>query len=209
MKWPLAGAVIGSVIVLMNYQPLPLAYTAILGVTGILLYDYWYSVLPKQQNKQLSEGAPLPKFLVHDVNGGKVSSRQWFGQPLLLMFIRGNWCPLCVAQVNELATSYQQLAKKDVRIVIVSAQPPVDTQQLAEKFSVPFEFYSDLGGKAAAQIGIQHEQGSPLGIVRYSADTVIPTVVICDAEGTIKYLDVAENYRDRPEPAVLFKQLGI
>lgn len=209
MKWPLLSAIAGSLMITTHFQLLPFVYAAGLGTVGIVLYDYWYSIMPSQQNQALAKGYPLPAFDVHDANGKPVSSQQWIGQPLLLLFIRGNWCPLCVAQVRELAADYQKLSSKGVRIVIVSAQPEQETRELAQKFSVPFEFYSDLGGKGAARIGIRHEQGAPLGMVQYSPDTVIPTVVICDAKGIVQYLDVADNYRDRPEPSRIFSELGV
>lgn len=209
MKLQIITALIGSLLVFSQFQPLAFVYAAIVGLVGILLYDNWYSLLPDTSKNILQEGSDLPPFEVLDEQGEKVSSQSWLGQPLLLLFIRGNWCPLCVAQVAELANHYQQLAEKNVRLIVISAQPVDETKDLARKFSVPFEYFSDPGGETAYLLGIQHEQGTPLGIVRYSPDTVIPTTLICDASGIIKYVDIAENYRDRPKPDTFLKELGI
>lgn len=209
MRWPLLCAIAGSALLLLDFSWLPLLYSALLGVIGILLYDHWNSVMPAVQNTSLQTDQVLPSFSVRSTTGSTVSSEMWRNQPLLLLFIRGNWCPLCVAQVKELADEYQRLAEKNVRLVIVSAQPLQETQQLAKKFSVPFEFYADPDASAARALGILHRGGTPLGLPGYEADTVIPTVVLCDDRGVIRFLDITGNYRDRPEPEQLFKTLGL
>lgn len=210
MTLPLLAAVAGTVIIaVVDFDRLPFFYTVGLGIIGILLYDFWYSILPAPQNDRLSVGHTLPVFEVRDVSGAPVSSQRWLGQPLLLLFIRGNWCPLCVAQVKELAAEYQRLASKGVRIVVVSTQTLKETRQLAEKFSVPFEFYADSQATAVSTLGIRHALGSPPGLPSDSADTSIPTLVVCNAAGIIEYVDISVNYRDRPQPEKIFRELGI
>src|SRR5436853_5616744 len=75
------------------------------GIGGTLLYVYWYSRFTVPADPVLREGAPLPTFTL--VEGGReVASRELLAKPALWIFYRGNWCPLCVAQVREICAQY-------------------------------------------------------------------------------------------------------
>jgi peroxiredoxin len=179
---------------------LPFLYALVLGLFGLLLYDYWYSDLRRQNQGDLALGAPLPAIELLNSGGGRENNEDWIGSPFLLMFIRGNWCPLCVAQVKEVAAQYQALEAQGVAIKIVTPQPEKDTRVLAERFNVPMQFYVDSDNAAAEALGIVHRDGVPAGMPGYGTDTVFPTVLMCDDHGAIIFSDQTNNYRDRPTP---------
>lgn len=180
---------------------------ALYGTIGLVLYDYWYTPV-KRDRSLLTEGAILPEFTVLNHDGQEESSHTWLGQPNLIMFIRGNWCPLCVAQVGEIAAQYQAIHAKGVIVRVISAQPEKQTRQLANKFDVPMQFYSDPEASAAATLNSKHVNGVPAGMLGYQADTVLPTVLITKADGVICYADLTDNYRDRPEPQLLMDKIN-
>ncbi len=199
----LAGALLGSALAAVELQPvLPVVYTLVLGLGGVLAYIFWYSMLDRGVNTVLQPGWELPEFELEDADGNAVASSSFRGRKLLMMFYRGNWCPLCVAQVRELAERYRELEKRGVNVVLISPQPHKNTRQLAEKFDVPMQFYVDRDNRAASILQIAHRGGIALGISGYGADTVYPTVIIADERGRIMYTDLTENYRLRPEPDV-------
>jgi len=206
----LSGAVLTVIAWLQNPQQgaLPL----ILGVTGVLgwsLYLFWYSRYGGREGTELRIGNPLPEFTLEDEAGREVNSRQFLGNPALLLFYRGNWCPLCMAQIKEIAAQYQQLADHGVQIVLISPQPHKHTQKLAQRFEVPFIYLVDAGNKVARQLKLLAKNGLPFGmqLLGYDSDTVMPTVVITDAEGKILFADLTDNYRVRPEPETFMRVL--
>jgi hypothetical protein len=42
---------------------------------------------------------------------------------------------------------------------------------------------------------------------RWGSDTVLPTVIIADADGRILYSDQTDNYRVRPDPEIFLRVL--
>ncbi len=189
-------------------QLLPLALAAA-GFLGYLLYDFWYSYFGRKLSPLLAVGNPLPEFSVRDLSGNPVHSGQLLGQPALVMFYRGNWCPLCISQVAEIAGRYRDLIERGVQVELISPQPPDLTRRVAEKYQVPFNFRVDPDCAAARQLGIAAEQGVPaMNTSRYGHDTVLPTVIITDAEGRIIFTDQTDNYRVRPEPDVFLRALA-
>lgn len=203
------GIALGGALLQEGTGILPIIYS-LAGAAGWLAYDFWYSQLGGTEHSQIEVGKPLPEFELENPDGGeKVSSSQFQGHPLFLMFYRGNWCPLCTAQIREIAGQYQQLHDRGVRMVFASPQSQKHTRQIAAKFDVPLEFLCDPGGRAARQLGLLHVDGIPpgMGNLGFESDTVFPTIVVADADGTVRYAEVSDNYRVRPEPASYLKLL--
>ena len=205
--------VITTLAVIVNYvsgsgdtQPLVLA---LVGAGAFFGYNFWYSNLGRTPSPVLTLGAQLPAFSIEDTNGNVVESSSFATHPTIMLFYRGNWCPLCMAQIKEIASDYQRLSDLGAKVVLISPQPHGHSAKLAEDFDVPFEFLVDAGNVAANQLGIAMKDGLPMGMAMqgYDSDTVLPTVVITDASGKIIFLDQTDNYRVRPEPSTFIAAL--
>lgn len=177
-------------------------------VLGWAAYIKWYSVFDnRSDNESLKVGKQLPEFLLEDSQGNEVSSTSFIGKPAIYLFYRGNWCPLCMAQIKEISAQYKELEKRGVNTILVSPQPHKYTQHLADKFDVGFKFLVDKGNKAAKQLDVFARNGIPAGfqVLGYNSDTVLPTVVITDRANKIIFADLTDNYRVRPEPETFLK----
>lgn len=182
---------------------------AIVGWIGFIAYDYWYSSFGHRSSDSLKAGQNLPAFDVKNVAGELVSSADLQDRPTVWIFYRGNWCPLCMAQIKELAEEYQQLQALGVRVALISPQPHKFTVSLARKFDVSFDFLTDEDNRAARTLGIAHDDGLPMGmqVLGYDSDTVLPTVIITDTGGEVLWSHQTDNYRVRPEPAIFLQVL--
>ena len=180
---------------------------AIAGLAAFLAYDYWYSSFGRGHSGQLDVGQPLPAFELKNTAGETISSASLTDKPTVWIFYRGNWCPLCMAQIKEVAGQYQQLEELGVRVALVSPQPHKFTVGLAKKFDVSFDFLTDENNRAARILGIDQDFGVPMGmqVLGYDSETVLPTVIITEAGGRILWADETDNYRVRPEPDVYLR----
>lgn len=203
------AGLVGTTIVLAlpNQSIMPLVYSLGVAVIGGLIYDFWYSRLGPRSESAVKVGETLPPFTVQHIDGNVLQSADIQKSPALLMFYRGNWCPLCMAQIKEVAAAYQELAKRGVTTYLISNQAHQNSRKLAAKFDVDFQFVTDVESNAAKALGIQHIGGTPLGIPGYEADTTMPTVVLTDASGKVIFADLTDNYRVRPEPSTFLKVL--
>ena len=174
------------------------------GITllGWLAYLRWYSVFYGRDAQTLRTGSPLPDFRLESLDGHIVSSASFMAKPHLILFYRGNWCPFCTAQIEELANSYKRLQSLGVTVVLISPQSTKKNQSLATRFDIPLIFLRDRNSTAAKQLGILHKWGTPMGLqlLGYESDTVLPTVILTDSNGQIVFSDQTDNYRVRPEP---------
>lgn len=179
-------------------------------VFGWLIYLRWYAPLPAPAGIVAKRGASLPDFQLHRLDGATVRSGDLRGQPHVLVFIRGSWCPFCVAQVRDIAEAYRDLQAAGAQVMIISSQPLDRQRSLAERFNAPMDFMCDPGNRAARQLGIAARWGTPLGLqlLGYSSDTALPAVIITDANGRILDLALPDDYRFRPEPADFLRVLA-
>lgn len=187
---------------LIEGEAAPPAIMALIGGIGFLIYDFWYSQLGRTPSDAIAVGNKLPDFEVQDEAGITVRAADFIGAPAVFLFFRGNWCPLCMAQIKEVAGRYDELAQLGASVCLVSPQSHAQTQKLAAKFDVPFRFLVDVGNQAAKTLKIDHIAGLPKGMeaLGYDSDTVLPTVIVTDKDGTILFADQTDNYRVRPEP---------
>lgn len=179
-----------------------LAFTlAITGTIFFALYSLWYSRLGRGTSK-LSLGSVLPDLELTGSNGLPFKLASLRGAPALVLFYRGNWCPLCMAQIKEIAARYREIRETGARIVLISPQPHDNTIALAKRFDVPFDFLTDTGNRVARALGLDMKNGLPMGMqmLGYESETVFPTVIVLDAKGIVRWLDQTDNYRIRPEP---------
>jgi peroxiredoxin len=186
----------------LNIDALYVTLLSILLGVGWALYLFWYSKFNTRDSPVLEKGKRIPSFQLEDTAGKKLSNEQFLGAPTIYLFYRGNWCPLCMAQIQEIANQYKEIEAKGAQVVFISPQPHKQTETLAKKFDLGFHYLQDTDNQVAKKLGILSEAGIPLGfqILGYASETVMPTVVITDAKGIIHFVDLTDNYRVRPEP---------
>lgn len=201
----LVAGIVGTVLAVVLAGALltpPVLVAAGVGLLANALYLFWYSRFPAASKTTLSTGAALPDFDLYE-GDRLLRSRDLAGKPALWIFYRGNWCPLCMAQIREVAAQYRELAARGVEVILVSPQPQSHTAALAARVDAPMRFLTDRGNAAAAALGVLEKNGLPAGMqaLGYGSDVPRPTVFITAAGGRLIYCDLSENYRVRPEPA--------
>ena len=176
---------------------------AILAAVLLALYVFWYSRFGRHPDARLDVGSKLPDFAVTELDGTPVRSAALIGAPTVFLFYRGNWCPLCMAQIDELVERYGEMQKLGISVCLISPQPEEQTRELAERHGVSFRYLVDRDNQAARHLGIAVANGVPLGVPgNYAAETVLPTMFVTTAGGTIVFSDQTDNYRVRPEPDI-------
>ena len=175
---------------------------------GWLIYVFWYSRFG-QRIHNFKVGSQLPYFELEDTNKNIISSKSFLGNPTILLFYRGNWCPLCMAQIKEISGQYKELESRSINMIMISPQPHHFSKSLVKKYNLNFKFLVDVDNKAAKHLDILHKNGLPAGmqLLGYKNDTVMPTVIITDKHGKIIFASLTDNYRVRPEPETFFKVL--
>ena len=203
------GAVVSMMAVYRYGDDLqPYLIGGVLALAGWLAYVTWYSRQPAPVGAPVP-GECLPEFTLVDADGSVIGTDALRGHNAVLLFYRGNWCPLCTAQIRELAAAWRKVASYNARVWFISSQSQKHTREMAQQFSIPAKFLRDPDNRVAKKLGIAAPGATPAGLeaLGYPADAALPTVVVVDEAGVIKFLEVAENYRLRPDPETYLKYL--
>ncbi len=182
-------------------------YSTLILFIGWLLYLFWYSNFGNRNSNALKVGTKIGDYTFENTLKETINLHNIEGDYKILIFYRGNWCPLCMAQIKEIVNEYKELEKRKASVLLISSQPHSFTESLAKKHQVPFHFLTDLKNKVAMKLQIIDTNGLPFGfqLFGFESDIVMPTVIITDKNNNIIFADLTDNYRVRPEPSTFIK----
>jgi peroxiredoxin len=159
-------------------------------------------------------GSVMPDGQLLDVHGAPTSlARLRAGRPAVVVFYRGAWCPYCnIALRTYQAELVPALGQRGVELIAVSPQKPDGSLTSAQSNELTYSVASDPGNQIATALGVL-TQPSPdsvaaqrklgLDLTEANADggkaLPMPTVVVIDAAGVIRWIDVHPNYTTRTE----------
>ena len=156
----------------------------------------------------LRRGQPLPDFRAVDENGDPVRSTELHGAAAVILFVRGNWCPFCSSQVENLTVYYKDIIDLGARLILVTPKPLETTKRVAEFFEVEFDFWLDDELTVTKQLGLLQQSGVPKNHRKeYGDDTIWPTALVVDPNGIIRYTELSKFIADRPNPKTLLREL--
>jgi len=177
-----------------------------------------------EQRELASAGAPtgtarpgdrMPDGELLDVAGQPTTLAENLGaDPAVIVFYRGGWCPYCnIALRTYQAQLVPALAERGIPLVAISPQTPDGSLSTQETKELTFTVLSDPGNQVAGRLGIltaptdgaraaQLQLGLDLTKVNADGTTALPmpTVIVADAAGVIRWIDVHRDYTTRAEP---------
>jgi peroxiredoxin len=165
-------------------------------------------------DRSLKVGDKSPSFELPDHNGKPVFSSDLRSRGrLVLMFIRGRWCPFCVAQLEAMNFIAPEIAAAQAALVAISPQTEKQAFFMRDQHKLTFPVLVDAQNELARQFGLAyrvpeeqqglyrstfvnlpHVNGDP------SWELPIPATFVLDRDGTILFASANEDYTDRPEP---------
>jgi peroxiredoxin len=167
-------------------------------------------------------GAKAPEFQLQDHDGKSVSSADLLGKRrLVLCFIRGRWCPFCVAQMEAMNLVVPEIEHVGATLVAISPQTVQQSFFTRDQHKLRFPLLSDAGNTVARQFRLTYRipdeqkaiyQRAFVNLPFVNGDKTwelpIPATYIIDRDGTVLYASANEDYTERPEPADIVQFLS-
>ena len=162
----------------------------------------------------LPVGSNIPEFQLQDQDGKIVSWPNLLARErLVLCFIRGRWCPFCVAQMEAMNVILPEIEKAGATLAAISPQTVKQSYFMHDQHKLRFQLLSDAGNRVARQFGLtyrvsQEQQALyqrtfvnlPFVNGDESWELPIPATYIIERDGTVLYASANEDYTERPEP---------
>ena len=162
----------------------------------------------------LGVGAQSPSFELLDHKGTTVSSGDLLAKGrLVLLFIRGRWCPFCVAQMEAMSAIAGRIADAGASMVGISPQTEKQAFFMHNQHELAFPLLVDTHHLLARQFGLVYrvpEEQQALYSRTFvnlpfvngdgSWELPIPAAFVIDRDGRVIFGAVEEDYRVRAEP---------
>ncbi len=169
----------------------------------------------------LPVGAKIPEFHLQDQDSKSVSSSDLLAKGrLVLCFVRGRWCPFCVAQMEAMNLVLPEIEQAGATLVVVSPQSVQQSFFMRDQHKLRFPLLSDPANNVARQFGLAYRVPDEQREVYRRAfvnlpfvngddswELPIPATYIIDRDGSVLYASANEDYTERPEPADIVRFL--
>lgn len=149
---------------------------------------------------KLKLGEKTPDFTIKDLEGKQHRLYDYLkGEKTVLLFYRGEWCPICNIQLKSLQDRLADFQKVSTQIVAVSTDTPENSQKLVGKHNLGFPVVAGLSREAveAYDLFFNEEKG-------YAE----PAVFIIRPDGTVAYASLQSGPLGRPSNDDLLRIVG-
>ena len=169
----------------------------------------------------LTVGSKIPQFQLQDHVGNSISSSDLLAKGrLVLSFIRGRWCPFCVAQMESMNLVLPEIECAGATLAAVSPQTVQQSFFMRDQHKLRFSLLSDPRNGVARQFRLTYRvPGEQEAVFRKafvnlpfvngddSWELPIPATYVIDHDGTVLYASANEDYAERPEPVDIVRFL--
>lgn len=106
-------------------------------------------------DRVLQPGALAPDFTLPDQHGLTLRLSDLLARgPVVVMFIRGGWCPLCTLTMRAYQEMLPALRRAGGEVVAVTPQPPPLCSDTAARDRIAFPLLSDQGNAVGDRYGV-------------------------------------------------------
>lgn len=166
-------------------------------------------------------GSPVPDKSVRNLKGEERSLEALIsGQPALIIFYRGGWCPFCNAHLAELSSIEDDIYKLGYQILAISPDQPRFLIESAEEYEMGYTLLSDSPMETARAFGVAYREddetveqlkNNGMDIVKRSGHNhqqlPVPAVFITNTSGEILFQYANPDYRTRINSEILMAAL--
>ncbi|SDK41714.1 Peroxiredoxin [Catalinimonas alkaloidigena] len=163
----------------------------------------------------LSVGEMAPDFSAFDDRGNVVHLAELRQQgPVVLLFYRGHWCPVCNRYLSAFQDSLRYLTDQGAQVVAVTPETADLAEEMVAKHGLQFTVVSDSSYAIMEAYGVAFDvtddyagrvsrSGKNPGIAQFNADTdgaarlPIPATYVIGTDGRIRWAHVNPDYRKR------------
>ncbi len=162
--------------------------------------------------KGLEIGTNSPQIVFTTAKNEKVKLEDLYkNQPIVIIFYRGFWCPVCSKHLSEFAKRAKEIEDKGVKLIAISSESYENVLKTRDNTNANFTIFSDIDGSimkafdvnynvtSAYQKIISEKLNTSISETNATKEAVlpVPATYIINTDGKIVYKQFNPNYKIR------------
>lgn len=149
-------------------------------------------------NVNLQPASVMQPLVVSDLDNNdvnlvdRVSDKPW----KMIVVYRGQHCPKCTEQLNELATMHDDFASAGVEVIAVSGDSEEQLKKHLEKIDVNFPLYYNLTIEQMTDLGLYINE--PRSDAETDHPFAEPCIIVLNEDNQVQMLDKSNSPFVRP-----------
>ena len=154
-------------------------------------------------------GQPAIDFELPDQTGQMKRLSELTGKhPVLLVFVRGDWCPGCHMMLRTYERSRARFAEKGVHVVAIGPDDIEVNRDMVARIGVGYSLLSDNDQEVSGQYGVVYSNGLLEVGVDYAQGIPLPASFLIDADGVVRYVSRPDRVGEFLDPELIFGVLA-
>jgi PAS domain S-box-containing protein len=212
------------------FEPLLFILSLICYVAGNILFSYGWSgwVFPpfiilfagilawgilkdKKQLKihsggyKVQVGKQASEFELPDQNGEIVKLSDFKNKRhLLVIFVRGDWCPGCHMMLRTYEKNNTKFKEKNILVMAIGPDPVGVNRGMVERLGLDFKVLADERQRTAMTYGVQLKEYDNDFAEKYEEGIPLPASFLIDKEGIVRYVSRPDKVGEFLNPSLIF-----
>jgi|SRR6218665_1201658 len=123
---------------------------------------------------------------------------------LLLVFVRGDWCPGCHMMLRTYEKNNAAFQKKNVFVMAIGPDPIGVNRDMVQKLGLDFKVLSDEDQKIAMDYGVQMKEYDNSFSEKYEVGIPLPASFLIDKQGIVRYVSRPDKVGEFLTPSLIF-----
>ncbi len=154
---------------------------------------------------KVSIGKEAPDFSLPDQDGNMVSILDFIGKRnLLLIFVRGDWCPGCHMMLRTYERERKKFQEKNILVMAIGPDPVGVNREMVLKLDLDFKVLSDEGQRIAMKYGVQLDKYDNDFAEKYEEGIPLPASFLIDKKGVVQYVSRPDKVGEFLDPRTIF-----
>jgi peroxiredoxin len=180
---------------------LPILFKTYIGLNIFLDKNKNYKEHEEDDNTVL--GKKAPPFSLQDIAGRNVSLSDFENKNhILLIFVRGDWCPTCHIMIRAYETNIDKFKEKNIVPIGISPDTNEVNKAMMERLGWKNMLLTDDKQEVASRYGLLFKGNSIE--TSYEQGVVLPASFLIDKNGVLRYMSRSDRAGEFLSPSLIF-----
>ena len=157
---------------------------------------------------RVQPGMEAPDFILPDQQGGSVRLSDHQGRhPVLLIFVRGDWCPGCHMMLRTYEKHHERFKSRGVHVIGIGPDSVEVNRDMVRRIGVGYQLLSDSSQEVSHRYGVVYENPAIEAVVDYAEGIPLPASFLVDENGLVRYVSRPDRIGEFLDPTLIFSVL--